>query len=412
MATIRQKGPNQWHVQVRRKGWPAVTTTKRTRKEAEAWGRQIESEMDKGTYVDRSLAAKKTFGDLLRSYLEDVTKKRPGEESRAAEESRINRILREETALCTYAVANLTPELFENYRDRRLQQFATRGKPGGRGQYKAEEYKPKLRKDGSLRANAAKPKDPEKPKKKISPGTVKRELTLLKNVIGKYKSKLGLVINPVNTEDVRRPVVNDERDVRLEEDQIKALIEQCRMSRNKWLAPLVEVAFETGARRGSLLHLEWKDVDLEKRTALLRGVKNSRNPGQVIDILIAFTPRAVQILEGLDRSDDHVFPLSANALKGAFERARKRVGVSHFRFHDTRHERTSSLIEAGWDDTKVMAQTGHKDPKSLKRYSNLRRRFLADELAKLPSPGESKEERIKRLTRELESLQGKSASND
>jgi hypothetical protein len=31
MATIRQKGPEQWHAQVRRTGWPPITETKRTR---------------------------------------------------------------------------------------------------------------------------------------------------------------------------------------------------------------------------------------------------------------------------------------------------------------------------------------------------------------------------------------------
>ena len=31
----------------------------------------------------------------------------------------------------------------------------------------------------------------------------------------------------------------------------------------------------------------------------------------------------------------------------------------------------------------VMAQTGHKDPKSVKRYANLTGDFLADQLAKL-----------------------------
>ena len=53
MATIRQKGPEQWHAQVRRTGWPPVTETLRTRKDAEAWARNVESQMDRGIFVDR-----------------------------------------------------------------------------------------------------------------------------------------------------------------------------------------------------------------------------------------------------------------------------------------------------------------------------------------------------------------------
>lgn len=75
--------------------------------------------------------------------------------------------------------------------------------------------------------------------------------------------------------------------------------------------------------------------------------------------------------------------MTADALKTAFDRARKRADLPHFRFHDARHERTSNLVEAGWSDTEVMAQTGHLDPKSLKRYANLRETFLAEKLAAL-----------------------------
>ena len=82
-------------------------------------------------------------------------------------------------------------------------------------------------------------------------------------------------------------------------------------------------------------------------------------------------------------SDDLVFPVSANALRLAFNRAREKASVPHFKFHDTRHERTSSLFEAGWSMIEVMAQTGHKDPKSVKRYANLTPRHLADRLARL-----------------------------
>jgi integrase len=386
MATIRQKAPHQWHVQIRRRGWPTQTRTFRTKKDAEFWARDIESGMDKGRFMDRSPADRTTLADLLRRYRADVSELRPGIESRKAECARIARLLRDESALCAHSIANLKPEHFEDYRDRRLKQFAGRGKPGGRGQYKAVPYKPALRKNGTLRANAAKPKAPQQAPRLIKPGTVKRELTLLKNVIKRYMKKLGIVINPVNHDDVKRPIVNDERDVRLAPSEIRKLLSACRDLKNIWIAPLVEFAFELGARRGNLLRLEWSDIDLKRRSVVLRAVKNSRSPEEVKDIVVGLSPRAVEILTALPRTDGpRVFPISADALKSAFNRARVKAGVEHFRFHDSRHERTSSLVEANWSDVQVMAQTGHRDPKSLKRYSNLRENFLADQLAQLPA---------------------------
>jgi integrase len=387
MATIREKGPGQWHAQVRRMGWPVITETKRTRKDAEAWARDVESQMDRGVFVDRSAGERTTFGETIKTYIKAVTEKRPGEASRAAEKSRLERFMRDEPKLCAYAIAHLRPEHFEEYRDRRLTEFVTRGKPGGRGQYKPEKIKPgRFRKDGTPRANAAKPKAPQKHSKKVKPGTVKRELTVLKRVIDHCKRKLGLLINPINKDDVKRPVVNDERDVRLEDSQIDELIAECYRSKNPWVGPIVEFAFEVGPRRGNLLRLRCIDVDIKGRSALLRAVKNSRNPEEIIDVLVGLSPRALEILKGLPRSlDGRVFPITADALKSAFNRARHKLELDHYRFHDIRHELISSLIEAGWSDTQVMAQSAHRDPKSLKRYTNLRKKHLADALAAIPS---------------------------
>lgn len=386
MATIREKGPAQWHVQIRRKGWPTQSKTLRTKKEAEVWARDVENSMDRGIFVDRSPAEKETLKQILERYMLEVTDKRPGEASRDAERARIERFIRDEPDLCAHAIAHLKPEHFEEYRDRRLTETVQRGKPGGRGQYKVVEFIPKLRKDGTPRANAAKPKAPPKVPTTIKPGTVKKELMHLKSAIEHSRRRLGLLVNPVNSEDVKRPVVNDERDVRLEHHEIDRLLDACREARNEWLAPIVESAFEIGARRSSLLRLEWNDVNMKKRTVLLRAVKNSRNPDELVDQVVGLTPRAIEILEALPRlnEDTHVFPVTEDALEGAFNRARSRAGLEHFNFHDTRHERASSLIEAGWSDTEVMAQTGHRDPKSLKRYVNLRKTYLADKLAALP----------------------------
>jgi integrase len=387
MATIRKKAA-QWHVQVRRSGWPFQTRTFPTHKKAEEWARDVESQMDRGVFVDRTEGERVTFGETIKNYIKEVTEKRPGAASRAAEKSRLERFMRDEPKLCSYAVAHLRPEHFEEYRDRRLTEFATRGEPGGRGQYKPEKPKPgRFRKDGTPRSNAA-PKLPPKPPKNIAPGTVKRELTLLKRVIDHRRRRFGLLVNPANPDDVKRPVVNDERNVRLDDEQIDAFIHECYQAKNPWVGPIVEFAFEVGPRRGNLLRLIWADVDFKERSILLRAVKNSRSPEELIDIPVGLSPRAVAILKKLPHSfDGRVFPISADALKSAFNRARHKLRLDHFRFHDTRHELISSLIEAGWSDTQVMAQSGHRDPKSLKRYTNLRKKHLADALAAIPPRG-------------------------
>lgn len=389
MATIRKRigasGKVSWHVQIRRAGWPPVTETLPSRRQAEEWMRQTELELDKGTYVDPSLARKTPLSALIETYLVEITDKRPSEDSRKVERYRLERFLREEIALCRTAVANLRPEHFEAYMQRRLQQHVSRG---------GEPWKPALvppgryRKDGTPRKNAAGSKAPPKPPKLMTASAVKRELTILEGVIEHSRRRLGLTYNPVNRRDVKRPHVDDERMARLEPEEIRKLIAECYAARNPWIGPLVELAFEVGARRGNLLRLQRGDVNVNGGSLLLRGVKNSRRPDQVLNVTVGLSPRAIEILETtaspIDRADDRVFPISAETLKQAFERARKRAGVAHFRLHDARHDRAATLVEAGWSDIAVASQTGHKDLKSLKRYANLRPSHLAAKLAELP----------------------------
>jgi len=352
MATIRKKG-NKWQAMIRRKGWPYQTGSFRTKAEADSWSRDIESKMDRGYFLDQSHAKSTTFAELIEIYLTEVTAKRPTEKSRVSESSRLKRIMRQEPILCSLTIDKLKPDHFEDYRDRRLREYS-RSKKLVNGK----------------RAT-------------IAPGTVKRELTTLKRVIDHKKRKLGLLINPVNAEDVKRPTVNDERDVRLSPEERQRLMEACYNMKNRLIGPFVDIGFETGARQGNLLRLKWDDVDLEAHTALLRGIKNSRNPHKIINHEIGLTPKAVDVLNGLQTTSDQIFPMTANAFRLSFNRARKTVGLEHFRFHDTRHELISSLFEAGWTMMQVMAQTGHRDPKSVKRYTNLQGNFLAKKLADL-----------------------------
>lgn len=346
MASIRQKGPHQWQVQIRRKGWPVQSATLRSKKDALAFARKTEREMDQGIFIDQSMGSETTLGELIDLYLKGVTANRPSQDARQSESSRLKRFKRKEKRLCSYAVINLSPDHFEDYRDRRK---AARLKNG----------------------------------KLIAPSTVNKELMQLKRVIDYRKRRLGIIINPVNTEDVQRLPVNDERDVRLSPEQRNKLLNACDDLRNPLIRAIVEMGFETGARRGNLLRLEWSDIDLDKGTALLRGIKNSRTPEKVINHEIGLTPRAIQMLQELPQTSKRVFPLTANAFRKCFNRARKNADLEHFRFHDTRHERVSSLFEAGWSMIQVMAQSAHRDPKSVKRYANISGKHLASELAKI-----------------------------
>jgi integrase len=75
-----------------------------------------------------------------------------------------------------------------------------------------------------------------------------------------------------------------------------------------------------------------------------------------------------------------VFPISANAVRLAWKRARDKAGISDLRFHDLRHEAISRFFEMGLSVPEVALISGHKDPRMLFRYTQLRAENVAAKL--------------------------------
>ena len=67
---------------------------------------------------------------------------------------------------------------------------------------------------------------------------------------------------------------------------------------------------------------------------------------------------------------ESVFPLSANAVRLAFERFRTRACLKDIRFHDLRHEAISRLFDRGLTTPEVALLSGHKTVSQLFRYAH------------------------------------------
>lgn len=317
MATISKRNTG-YQAQIRRKGFPPVSKMFKTKREAEAWTRSYETEMDKGDYLDRTEADRTTLQELLERYKRENT---PQKKSKDSEILRINRMIREE-AICQYKATALTSKLLAEWRDKRLHE--------------------------------------------VSGSSVNREIDILSHVINTARREWGIHINnPI--ELIRRPKHNKARERRLSsEEEAKLMYELEKTTRNPWIRPVVIFAIETGMRRGEILSLTWDNVDMLKRVAHLLDTKNGE------DRSVPLTLKATALLQGLPKSiDGRVFPTTAEALKLAFQRAVVRAGIIDFHFHDLRHEGVSRLFEKGLNVMEVASISGHKTLQMLKRYTHL-----------------------------------------
>lgn len=333
MATIRKRGEAQWQVIVKRKGYPLQTTTMKTRKAAEEWGRAVEREMDTGQYVPRQEAERTTLHDLVERYRVEVLPAKRGHGFSPA-------LSALDTALGKYALIAVTSKRVAEYRDDRL-------------------------KEGYAAA------------------TVKKELNLLSRLIDLAGKEWGVTVPANPCAMVSRPSENNARERRLENDEEGRLLAAC--SANMRL--LVQLAVETAARLGELLSLHWKDVDLVKRVMVVRGlvvngVQETKNkePYRVVPL----SPAAVKVLQEVKdfplAIDGRVFYWwrGSDSFNKSWRRACDRAGIENLKFHDLRHEATSRLFERGVFDTMEVASiTGHKTLAMLKRYTHLKAEELA-----------------------------------
>jgi integrase len=311
-----------------KKGYPTAIRSFLIRKDAEKWARQIEAEMDKGSYINCTLSEKITFGELIDRYLREVT---PLMRGAKADSFRLKAIMRR--AIAKENLASLTPSKIAKYRDERLLE--------------------------------------------IAPSTVVRELAYFSSIINHACREWGInTPNPVLS--VRKPAQPLGRNRILTSDEESQLLLACepKANRNIYTRPFIILALETAMRRGEILCLRWEHIDFLKRTAFLPLTKNGETR------TVPLSTRAIETLKALPRSiDGRVLPINFAALETNFKRARDRANLDNLRIHDLRHTAITRLAEKLPNLIELSAVSGHKNLGMLKRYYHPNPELLAKKIA-------------------------------
>jgi integrase len=226
MATIRKRGPYQWEVRIRKKGYPAQSKTLESKKDAEDWAHDIESEMRRGVFVCRKEAENTTLTEALDRYAKEITVNKKG-----APQELLRIKAWKHLPLSQRFLATLRSVDFAQYRDNRQ----TQGK---------------------------------------SPSTIRLELAIISHLFNIARKEWGMesLSNPVQA--IRLSPTGRPRDRRLQGDEEERLLTACAASRSAALKEIVIIAIETGMRLGELLALRWPEIDTEKCVAQLPDTKN------------------------------------------------------------------------------------------------------------------------------------------
>ncbi|MBU2798963.1 site-specific integrase [Acidithiobacillus sp. VAN18-4] len=322
-----------WQAQVRRKGYPTQSQTFRKKSQAQAWARQVESEMERKVFIPRGEAERTTLGECFERYLQEITPtKKPS--GQGPERGFIRQWLRRPLAdrvigeIRSVDVAGVIKEM--------------------EGEGKSE-------------------------------NTVRLHLAVLSHLFTVAQSDWGMesLENPVAR--VRKPKLPKGRERRVKEGEFGAILAAADMR----TAVLIVLAVETAMRREELASLTWENVDLQSRSLFLPKTKNGEPR------TVPLSPAAIESLSMLPvKTSGSVFDLTSDGIDSAWGRARAAAGIpggwgeDALHLHDLRHEATSRFFErTDLDLMEIRAITGHKSLQMLARYTHLRTANLADRLA-------------------------------
>lgn len=339
MATPRLTSEGNYRIKIRKRGYQDVTGTFKTKAEAVTFGAITLASMSTGQHVDTSKEARTTtVGDLFLRRLEELPENADNNQQRIKLTA-----LYKSCKFMSRRLDQINMADFKAWRDARL--------------------------------------------KVVKPGTVIREMGaisgLFNHAINDWQAPLAK--NPIT--GLSKPDGGDVERTRGWFDwEVEAILKASNFdSENKptlkkdYAGWAIAVGIETAMRKGEMLKAMKQDYFPLEQRLFLRDNKNNHNRN------VPLSKKAIVLLnvltEGLAPTDK-IFPISAGHLQNSFTQAKIAAGLTdkELIIHAGRHEATTRVAAKVSHIFELMAFTGHRDPKSAKRYYHPTAAQIADKL--------------------------------
>lgn len=333
-SIVRQSG--KYKAVVRRKGHRHIYEIFDKLSDARSFINKVESDIQQKKFKDISEAANTSLRIVLHRYIRE---KLQHKQDKKRERSKFNVILRHD--IVKRMLAELRTSDFAKYRDQRLELGITNS-------------------------------------------TINRELSSMRVAIQTSIDEWDCWIpeNPVKSSV--KLTENPARERRLEAGEYEKLMIACKRN-TKWSSPsiywcpAINFAIETAMRLSEQMLLNWKHVDMEKRTAFLPAEITKTKRSRTVPL----TDTALAVLKEIPRHiQGKVFPMSLNYHNRGWRALCKRAGITGLMWRDLRREATSRLFERGLSITEVQSITGHAGLDILTTYTNHPAEILAEKLKK------------------------------
>ena len=332
---ISDEGKASYRVKVRLKGHPVQSATFERKTDAAKWAQSTESAIRENRHFKTTEGKRHTLTELIDRYTKDVLARSPKNAR-----DQLRQLGWWKVEMGSYTLADITPSLVAQYRDKLAGGITHHGKPR-------------------------------------SSATVNRYLAALSIVFTTAVKEWGWV-DDTPMRKVTKPKESRGRVRFLSEDERPRLLKACKESSNPFLYPVVVLALSTGMRHGEIMGLTWDVVDLKRGRAILHETKNGERRA------VALTGQVLELLRELNKirliDCNLLFPAKEIRpqkpqkpmdLRFPWLSAMKKAEIQNFRFHDLRHSAASYLAMNGASLAEIAEVLGHKTLQMVKRYAHL-----------------------------------------
>ena len=337
-----QDGTTSFRVKIRLKGFPTQSATFDRLTDARKWVQQTEAAIREGRHFKTTESKRHTLGDAIERYINDVIPTKPKNTV-----NQVGQLKWWKENLGDYSLADVTPALIAQYRDKLAKTPSQRGES---------------------RSNA----------------TVNRYLAVISHLFTMAIKEWGWVEdNPLRK--VTKPKESRGRVRFLSDEERARLLVECKKSESQYLYIAVVLALSTGGRRMEILGLSWNDVNFSRGVITLHETKNGERR------VLPLAGHALELMKQHNKvrhvTSNLVFPgrniNNPVDLRTPFETVLKRAEITDFRWHDLRHSCASYLAMNGASLAEIAEILGHKTLQMVKRYAHLSDAHTSKVVAKM-----------------------------
>jgi integrase len=321
MAEAKRLPSGMWRKQVRIKGFPVESITRRTKKECDDAANKIEQDIRSGK---TGKFPAKTILDAFDRYADKVSSTKAGERWELV---RLNYFKRQFAALPEHGDVTgmmfyeIDTTVLVDWRDLRLSQ--------------------------------------------VSEGSVKREVDLLRNVFTLARTEWKWT-DQRPFEGMRLPRDNPPRTTRPCWSNIRRIVRhlgyrtgEVPSTKSQEIAYAYLLALRTALRPSELLRLSDKDIDMDKR--VLRVKRKTYHLTREIRE-VPFTRAAARLFRPLLGWGGLLFTVAEGTRDALFRKARKQLGIEDMQFRDSRADSATRLVKKGQVNVLQLARIlDHKD---------------------------------------------------